>query len=84
MTRFKYLRKQTIDCAIDTYAYWKYTNLELSNVYDRWFILRKLMDFSEQCRIDVHFKQNTQRDNQEWTFQRHWQHWAHKIQDELE
>ena len=22
-----------------------------------------------------------QRDNQEWTIQRHWQHWVHKIQD---
>ena len=22
-----------------------------------------------------------QRDNQEWTTQRHWQHWAHKTQD---
>ena len=21
------------------------------------------------------------RDNQEWTIQRHWQHWAHKTQD---
>ena len=23
-----------------------------------------------------------QRDNQEWTIQRHWQHWVHKKQDE--
>ena len=22
------------------------------------------------------------KDHQEWTFQRHWQHWVHKTQDE--
>ena len=27
-------------------------------------------------------KTNKTRGNQEWTIQRHWQHWAHKTQDE--
>jgi hypothetical protein len=31
---------------------------------------------------DTGRKQTKTRGNQEWTIQRHWQHWAHKTQDE--
>ena len=33
------------------------------------------------CTLLINVSQN-RRDNQEWTIQRHWQHWAHKTRDE--
>ena len=37
-------------------------------------------DNIEYIRHRTKVREN-QRDNQEWTTQRHWQHWVHKTQD---
>ena len=42
------------------------------------YTIKKIIDFIV-VQIDV---RKNRRGNQEWTIQRHWQHWAHKTQNE--
>ena len=43
--------------------------------------LEKLATLGTQDTGQINVREN-RRGNQKWTIQRHWQHWAHKIQDE--
>jgi hypothetical protein len=39
--------------------------------------------FNKEVRVGtVNKRRENQRGNQEWTIQKHWQHWVHKTQDE--